>query len=304
MATETTTDTAPSAETPSEFEDAFAAFASGETPAPADDAATEDDEDEKPEEKEPVEPAPDATPAPGPAEAAPSGPADDATEIDWSAVPPAVRKAYEKAEHEAKSLRGRVSTLDRTLHQYRSRPAPQQTPAAAAGESPPAGPGEEQLKQLREDYPDLAGPLIDIIDGLRSQVTGVVKQDEDARVAANLAANVTDLEGLMPDWATWGSDGRFTDWITTQPRHIQEAASRNSQHIVDVGEAHDVLSRFKAAHSAAAPAPTPNPRRDRQLRAGGDATTRQPATVTDVPDDFGAAFTSFAKKIETKGPTR
>lgn len=303
MVTETTTDTAPSAETPSEFEDAFAAFASGETPAPADDAATDGDDDGKPDDKDPAEPAPDAAPAPGPADAAPSGPAAEADEIDWSAVPPAVRTAYEKIQHEAKSLRGRVSAADRTLHQLRTRPAPQ---APQGTDKAPAKPAltEEQIAQLRDDYPDVAGPILDMMESLRADVAGVRQQDEETREAAILAANVADLGEVMPDWQQWGSDQRFETWITTQPRHIQEAAGRNSQHIVDVGEAHDVLSRFKAAHSAAAPAPTPNPRRDRQLRAGGDATTRQPATVTDVPDDFDAAFKAHAKKIEAKGPTR
>lgn len=290
----------------SEFDDAFEAFASGNEPPPAD--AAEGDADPNPDgDDDSQQPAPegvrentDAAPAP----AAPAQPASD--DIDWSQYPENVRKTFERMQQENRSLRGRQSTLDRQLHEFRTRQPQTPAPSPAGNDDKPAPKvDDEKLKALREDYPEFA-PALDELVSLRTTVAnmaGSVQQVEGERTTAYLRGQVNSLAEQMPDWETWGGDKRFESWITTQPRHIQEAAARNSEFVVDAAEAFDVLSRFKAAHEAPAPNLKPDPKRERQLGASRDATTKQPATVSGVPDDFGAAFDHHAKQIE-KGRTR
>lgn len=282
---------------PSEFEDAFSAFANGNDAAPASEPAQDE-----PEAQEPAEPS--SEPG-GPA--APQSPAEPEApaEIDWSTLPPAAKQAYETAVEQAKSHREALARQGRELHDLRSRPAtpvpPQQTPEAA---EPPKGKlTKEQLDSLRDDYPDLAGPLLDIIEDLSSQVMGTAKQFESAKADREVEANFAALDETMPDWRTYGIEraAELDTWLATQPKYVREAAQRNAEYIVDVSEAADVLSRFKSSLGitpAPAPAPAPNPTRDRRLAAGADASTKTPAAASGVPDDFEGAFKSYSARAE------
>ena len=162
---------------------------------------------------------------------------------------------------------------------------------------------KEQLASLREDYPDLAGPLLDIIEDLSSQVTGTTKQIEDTHARQALDRNVADLDDAMPDWRTYGIEraAELDTWLATQPKYVRDAAQRNAEFIVDVSEAQDVLTRFKSSLGnapAPAPAPAPNPTRDRRLAAGQDASTKTPAAASGIPDDFEGAFKSYSARAE------
>lgn len=279
---------------PSEFEDAFSAFAKGEDPAPASEPAQDE-----PEANESPEPStePEAPAAPqSPAE--PEAPA----EIDWSTLPPAAKQAYDAAVERAETQRVALSRQGRELHDLRSRPAPEPQPTPPAAEPPKGKLSKEQLDSLREDYPDLAGPLLDYMEDLSSRVAGTTKQVESAKADREVEANFAALDETMPDWKTYGIERAddLSTWLLTQPRYVQDAAKRNETVIVDVTEAADVLTRFKASLgiTAAAPAPTPNPTRDRRLAAGQDASTKTPSAASGVPDDFEGAFKSYSAKAE------
>lgn len=289
----------------SDFDAYFDAVASGgEPPAEAageaaDPTGTETSDDAPPPEGAGQDQ--DAAPTPGPADTA----SDD---VDWGALPPAAKAAYDRAQQQVQSLKGRQSSLDRQLHAFRSQTAQPPRDGDQGQGTQPAAPAidAEKLKALREDYPEIAGPLLDVIEDLQGKVTSqgaTVARVQEADTEAFYAAQVGSLTELMPDWQTWGQDPRIDDWLATQPRHIREAAARNSEFIVDASEAHDVIARFKAAHPSAA-APTPDPKRQRQMDAGRDAATKQPAAATGVPDDFDAAFDAGAKARERGGTRR
>ncbi len=87
--------------------------------------------------------------------------------------------------------------------------------------------------------------------------------------------------------------------MKTQPRHIQEAAYRNANEIVDAAEAADVVSRYKAFRQPQQQninASPPNTERDannqrllgkrqRQLESAATARSRGPGVATGIPED-------------------
>ena len=287
----------------SEFEKAFAEFASPEsTPAHAADEGGND----------PARTAHEPQSGPGgsdeftvaaDANTPPATQASDEFELDK--LPAAARRELERLQHAERSLKGRVSALDRQLHHTRQRPSADAAPAARQTVDNDTGDVLEtdEVKALRESYPEIADPLLRIIEGQKKQleqVTGRFEQIDEDRNSAFLDRQADTLTEIMPDWATYGSDPRFNDWITTQPRHVQEAAQRNTQFIVDAAEAHDVLERFKAVVTRQAPAPATDPRRSRQMNAGRDVSVRAPVTTTGVPDDYETAFAAYSRKADGK----
>ena len=148
---------------------------------------------------------------------------------------------------------------------------------------------------------------------------GTVQSVEDQRARDFVRGQVDLYAKDHPDWQSYGHDDRFDPWLATQPNHIREAAARNSQYIVDAGEASDVLARFKADHGigvTAPPAPAADPppggkgpqrdeRRDRQRDGGRASEVRGgPATTSTDPEDPEALWDSIATKRYRQRPQR
>ncbi len=261
-------------------------------------------------------------PAPAPAAATPPAAGDDtppagsSTDDIWNSVAPEVRTAHENALRDAQlrleGIKGRQSASDREVQRLREEIAQLKagqgngTPAPSQDAAPTTAPSgkvsADALRQLREDYPDVAGPLVDLIEDLSAKV-GTLEQpvgDFQQQQAIALAnAQHAALDAKFPGYhATITGDlERFQGWLSQQPRVLQDAQARNASMIVDAEEAALVVGKYYAdlgigASSAPAPAPAPKPddRRQRQIAHGRDTGRTGPTVTTGIPDDLDAAI--------------
>lgn len=229
----------------------------------------------------------------------------------WSGASEQQRAAYEaaaqkleKLEQYRRSNEGRVAALQRRIEELAGRQQPAAAPAAAGKDEAKAGSQSadnftesEEWKSFSEEYPEVAGPLAKFIGSLESRVTH--QQKELAAIGYDRRKTALDeqaslLEADHPDWRDVAGNNEFVDWVHTQPRHIQEAAYRNANEIVDAAEAADVVGRFKAFRSASKNPPGSAPgktnerlagKRQRQLESAAATRTRGPGVVSGIDKD-------------------
>lgn len=322
-------DIAPS-EDADDFDKAFDEIASGNAEAPADEAGDDDEADPVPEAD--GEASPPADQAAGeeanvagdepPASAEPS---DDI----WANAPPELRAAREQElrniNFRLQSANGRVSALHRKLNEQNAQQPGQDGGAAPAnaggGAAQPSGDdAADPLAKLVEDYPEIGGPIAEMITGLKEQITQLsqpVASIAEAQQVTEKAKQYGILADRHPDWQQLAQDDRWGGWIETQPRAVQEAFARNVD-VSDGQEAAWVLDLFKRDMGITAPAPQPAPtpspsptptpapasadqRRQKQLDAGRDGGSGGGPTVTnDLPDDFDAEFDRIQAKRRSR----
>lgn len=257
------------------------------------------------------------TAAPAPAQATP-------TNDPWSNADPALREAHQTALRDMQlrldGARGRASGQERELAQLRQRLAQMeaagngsQTQAQDSGDNGSGGQAAtsdkaQALATLREEYPEVAAPILDELAELRSLVSRLeapVSQFQQTQFEAAVSAQEQILDAQHPGWLEMivSDRERFDGWLQAQPKMFQDAYARNADGIVDGVEAAQVIGKFKAdlgitaPSNPAPPSPPPaNDRRQRQIAAGRDAGRNGPAAATGIPDDFDAAFEAFASR--------
>lgn len=239
----------------------------------------------------------------------------------WANASPEQRAAWEAAQEQIRKLeqaersnRGRLSAFQRQLNELRaSAPSPKQAAPEAAEKGQPAPQqasaeadgflASDEWSSFQDEYPEVAGPLGKVIGSLQARLE---RQDRELsaigseRRSAALMEQQAALEKDHPDWQSVAADEGFGDWLHSQPRHIQEAAYRNANEIVDAAEAADVVGRFKAFRSgqpgnqarqntAGNGAGPGNSRltgkRQRQLESAAASRTRGPGVVSGIPED-------------------
>lgn len=209
----------------------------------------------------------------------------------WAKAPDELRQQHEEAlaklaklEQADRSHRGRQSALQRQLDELRQQVATKPKEEVATPETP------EEWEQLQEDYPEIAAPVRKMIDQQASMITrlekelqaiGSVHRDNALQEQATLLAEE------HPDWEQVGSDPGFADWLQNQPRHIQEAAYRNGNEIVDYREAADVVGRYKQFKGASNPQPNTKlaDKRKAQLKSAQSTRSRGPGVTSGIPED-------------------
>lgn len=242
----------------------------------------------------------------------------DADDI-WANATAEQRAAYEAAQRSVSGLREQLDRRFREISRLKSQhlyaQPPQQPTQAASGEAaargqPGQGEGEGETgdflaspkwKEFAEEYPEVAGPLTDVIGELRDQIK---RQERELSAIGTerrddaLAEQATLLAEEHSDWEQVVADRGFMDWLNAQPRHIQEAAVRNAENIVDAAEAADVVGRFKAfqqQHSTNT-SRSGNARdngnnqalagkRARQLESASAARSRGPGAASGIPEE-------------------
>ncbi len=267
-------------------------------------------------------------PADGSASPANETPIDDI----WSNAPPELKDAYEKAQRDAelrvRSANGRVLSMQRQIEalsrQQQGGDQQGQQPEQSEKSDPSAL--DAALQKLQEDYPELAAPLSQIINGQKAEIARQnemlarlsqgVQTFEQSQAAQAVAAQEHFLTQQHPDWQQVAADERFAGWLQDQPLAIQQAMHRNFNNIVDGRDAALVIGSFKrdmgigAASPAAASTPTPTPtpaqmsdKRQRQLDAGRDAGRSGAPIRTGPPpkDDHDASFEYFMSLAERQG---
>ena len=307
------------------FDKAFDEFAAGKVPPPAPDQEGQNGDDEPgddgPELPQPAPAKPAATEKETP-ETAPPGDAEpdgggqppagqEAPDL-WANAPPEliaerdrIQKERDEALHKASSDANRVAALSRKLQSL-------QTPASAP--PAPAEPSEAQkaldskIAQLREDYGDIADPLIELIESQKKELTDVrtvLTGLNEERQAQVIASEQQALEARHPDWRDIAQNPVFAGWLEVQPENIQRLATS-----WDARETSVVLTLFKAenveANGQQAAKPKANAatgaRRSQQLDGGRDVGSRPAPAASDAPEDFDAAFDFYTQKRLAKDP--
>ena len=219
-----------------------------------------------------------------------------ATQHDiWASAPDELRAAYqatrEQAERESQNHRrvsGTVSALQRQINELKARPASvAQTAAVENVLDSPA------LKQAREEYPEVVGPLMDTLTAMHAQNADLAKQvterftSADQQAEANYyAAQENALSERHADWRQQTATPAFAKWLHEQPQYVRDGIERNGQRIVDANEAADIIGRFKGSIGAQQTPVNPQAsKRQHQLVAASAPKGRSPARVLNGAPD-------------------
>lgn len=306
------------------FDAAVAEIEADESGAPADNAAASDEADDTQGADAKAPPADDgladdAADSKAPADTPPAGttPTDDI----WSTVDPAVREAHEKALRDSelryRSAASRQSAADRKIAELSQQLEALKRGPAGAGDDRKQG-NDDQPKdggksrdeifaELREEYPDLATPIVEEMADLRAEIKKLSEGVNDYQ-QRRTAADLDEQEGILakqhPDWLEAAQDERFRGWLETQPTAIREAFARNERAIVDGREAALVVRLFKTDVGFAAKPQDQqrqgrDERRERQLKGNRDATNAGgPAAKTGFDrDDFDSVVAALSEKM-------
>jgi len=250
---------------------AAAAAASGDDDDPgktADDKSAADQSDGKPSDEQAADQ---------------SDPWETATEEQRAAYD-AAQAQIKKLEQSDRSQRGRLAGMQRRINEIGGHIAPHKPAAAsaAAGDEGKTGDDKDFLasddwKSFQGEYPEVAKPMLNLVSDLRGEIT-LLRKEQDA-IGADRHLDATNeqteiLEEEYPDWEEVMADEGLLPWLDSQPRHIQEAAIRNAEEIVDAAEAADVVGRFKATRSAQEDDGSSTGTLDAENTGKGDGTTR------------------------------
>ena len=314
-----------------EFEKHFNEFATGK-PAPnseAQDKPGEPDgngpEEEPPvpeEGGEPPKPAAETEPPPETAtsgEAEPDGgsqpPEGEQAPDPWANAPPELiaerdrlQKERDEAEHRAKSDASRVAALSRKLQQLSMAP-PSATPAPSAEPTEAQKALDDKIKKLREDYGDIADPLVELIEAQKAELDSVrttLHGLNAAQQAQVIAQEEQALEARHPDWRNIAQSPDFSSWLQIQPENIQRLANswdaRETSVVLTLFKAENVEAGGQRQEASEPPAPTPkanaatDARRSQQLEGGRDVRSKPAPVASGPPEDFEAAFQYYAEK--------
>lgn len=258
------------------------------TPA-AEEAATDDAK------TEPAEPAPGRDDEPGEEQATQVGEEPKNEDEDWKAKFAALEKERDAALHRLRSDDGRVAAAQRKIDDL----AKQNKALLEKLNGPEPSPEERDkaIGRARDDYPDLAEPLL-------REIRDIHKRAEAAELSAAEAnqaiaeVRARPVENAHPGWFEWiqkpDIGSKYWTWLDDQPRRIREIHDRNSEGITDPDGAIEVLNSFKSSlNPPAAEAAPENPKappnddaRARRQRAGAEAprsTTTNVATARGMP---------------------
>lgn len=299
------------------FAEAFDEFAAQDDtvtadPAAPDGAAKGAEADDKAGAEAPAADKTEAKPASGEKppdtdEAAPKGAAE--TDDIWADASPEQKAAFEAAQQENRSHRGRASALARQQTALKALP-----PAAdEAADATRTAEDAENWEKFKDEYPEVAGPMETRFEkrlatleaenaNLKSQVTGITDgQLQDA---------INDEEALLvqrhPDWEQLTASKDFAAWLPGQPRYVQEGFARNGSVIADGQEAASLIDLFKDDHPVPPQPGDKKPakettnqgkatRRARRLESAVSTESGQAGPGAGPPEgDFDAAFDHFA----------
>lgn len=219
-----------------------------------------------------------------------------------------LREQNARLEQIARSAQGRVTASQRQIAALKAELA---KATSAAGARPDVTP--KSLKDAREAYGDIVGPVADHIEVLQRQVgalTGLEKArmaDTEAQLNDMLDAEMTAFAAEHPDGLDLLSKDHaaFVAWVEDQPKAVREAYRANERDITDGKAAAWVVGLYKQ-HRATSDAPAITPqtpltqKRAAQLdgaRAPVGARIRAAATPGPESDDPSALFDYWSKRV-------
>lgn len=229
----------------------------------------------------------------------------------WSSASREQKQVLSQWQHEIRSNRGRIATLQRKLQELQQAAHQQQRQQQNGGaEASEALMGSEKWKAFREDYPEMAEPLEHVIGAivqenaqLKQQVGGIVTERQQQAQMAEFER----LSQVHPDWQQIAQDQAYREWLSQQPPGVQ------ALHTSDYAEdAITLLNLFKGQTGAAQAHPQQAPaasngagnfatrstlpaRRQRQLQSAAAARSSGPGAASGIPDDEEGAWRAFER---------
>lgn len=230
----------------------------------------------------------------------------------WANAPAELKAAFDAALQDRDQLLtkhnrtlGQLSAADRELARLRresvAKPEPQQGEQGGSQDSDPFD--SDEIKRLREEYGEIAEPFLKLLKTQSEQIAQLQAPVAELGQQRASVARQSELEVFTtahPDWERYVNDPRYPEWLSAQPKAVQDAAAR-AINVDDGQEAAWLLGQFKASIGAAqspalapenkqeAQQPAPDPRRARQLAAGRDGGQSAPPVQSGIPDDADAA---------------
>lgn len=246
------------------------------------------------------------------AEQGPEGTSSDASAADqasgeevsddpWANADPRLRELYEQAEARARSSAGRAGQLAKELKEIRAAVVDQRDASNATAKGEESTDEEERFQQLREEYPELAAPIIDRMvkmetefRELKTATTAKAEADANADLDSILAEQPKLLADRHSDWQQVVTSPEFVAWRSDpsiEPFVRRIILEENAEQIVNAAECALVLDLFKAGREEGQEAVKElDQRRAKQLQAGSMPTTRTPAVTRDQPESFDAEW--------------
>lgn len=205
----------------------------------------------------------------------PAAQPDKAKDI-WASASPELKAAHDAAVQEMEQkwrseqartapMNRRITELVRENQRLRANTEPPKSDgkgkaaAPAAAQTPKKSIKEDpKVKQVLEDYPDVAGPLIDAFDARLEEISGQqesVSRDlsklTESRRTEDISANERTVTDAHSDWKELTAKRRdgswpFMDWLQTRSEFVQQMAAHNGEEIVDAGETIELLDLYKS----------------------------------------------------------
>lgn len=268
--------------------------------------------------------------APAPAHAIERA-ADQAPQVDWSKVDPAVKAVFDAQAAELATTqshltraRGQQSRFARELLSAPTVTGPVQTGSDGKPKPTPRQTESPEFKKLETDYPEVAAPLKPVLDAQDDQLARLTTTTQalvNGEVAAHYDGNAAALMARHPDYLQLVAAGApakaFQEWAGQQPQFVKDLIQKNAAEVVDVDAAADVMDRYKAHLHAAVtkvggggnpPAGGANPQltsttaafRQRQLSATATTSRAGSSKPAALPEDPEKQFDYWATKAAAK----
>lgn len=225
----------------------------------------------------------------------------------------ALRAQVAKLEAQARAQNGRLSARDREVNRLKSEIAELRKDVDDRRRE--AGQRKDQdakLAAAREEYPDVVGPVADVLSAAKAREQADLRRQEEAlkRADADLAAIEMDEQAAFMEEHPDGFEvleknvQTFKAWIEDQPKLVRDAFKRNERSIVDAAGASLVVSKFKLAIKEAEGAKQKNPQEARrQLQLDGARSERSSPQRTQATPGDGASeeeWWEFFKREDAK----
>ena len=239
----------------------------------------------------------------------------------WANATPEQKAYIDTLTQSARSAAGRMSALMRrypelfdgrgeVVERQPGSPAPKKAVAPSKEAKPPLA-EDPDVKKLKEDFPEVAGPVMKMFEA-QAEKTKEIQDQLDRRSASDQKSQFLENERLLgeqhSDWKEVAATPQFMAWLDAQPQLVKAAAQRNGDAIVNLEEAAFLFDTFKLAQGkAAAPNPAPpksedppktalSAKRQAQLESSVTPTAKgAPKASTGVSDDPKQAWAEFER---------
>lgn len=222
----------------------------------------------------------------------------------WANAPAPLREAFQaseekrkKAENLVRSNGARAAQAQNELQALKAQVAEKRDESAAVEAGSEATDKAERLKELRDEYPNLAGPILDQMLALEEKVAKLTPAE--AAPAAEVAAEPTEeqkaayaeqftaLTELHDDMPTIVQSPEYAAWLEGQPDKIKGIIEENTPFIVNAEDCSLVFDLFKAqtGRGKQAEAESLAQKRERQLRAGQGVDSSSASVTSDAGGD-------------------